>query len=476
MQRDLPRYYTDGLIMKRIKIGFLPLYIKLYDDCGFVVRPRTEPFYESLAERFEELGFEVVRSPFCCVEEEFKTEIAKYEAEDCDCIVTWHAAYSPSLESYKVLAGTPLPIVILDTTEVYDFGSLQEGDELNYCHGIHGVMDMTNMLRREGKAYAIAAGHFPTDNVVEKAAGYVRAAVGAVSLKGTKVGTIGGSFDGMGDFLISDDELKDVFGVEAVYSNGEELTALRNAVTDEEIERELAFDAEHYDAISEINDETHRKTVRNGLAVRAWIEKHGLSAFTVNFREIRPENGLEIMPFMEACKAMARGIGYAGEGDVLTAAVTGALMRGFGTATFVEIFCPDWKGNTLFLSHMGEYNPNLTSGRDEMKEIPFIFGEADDPVVGYGCYKGGDAIFANVHKEPDGSYAMLISPVEMQEIREDNFPGTVRGWMKPHMPLSEFLEKISEAGVTHHSSLVYGATAGELKFFAELLGLKTVII
>ena len=86
------------------------------------------------------------------------------------------------------------------------------------------------------------------------------------------------------------------------------------------------------------------------------IEKEGLSAFTVNFREIRPENGLVVMPFVEASKAMARGVGYAGEGDVLTASITGALMRGFPETAFVEIFCPDWKQDKLLISHMGEYN------------------------------------------------------------------------------------------------------------------------
>lgn len=462
--------------MKKIKIGFLPLYVKLYDDCGFVVRPRTDPFYEELAWKLGSLGFEVVRSPYCRIEPEFEEEIAKYEAEGVDCIVTWHAAYSPSLECYKPLSKTSLPIVILDTTEVYDFGPLQDGAEMNFCHGIHGVMDMTNMLRRNGKKYAIAAGHYPTSPVVEKAASLVRAAVGAASLKGTKVGTIGGSFDGMGDFLISDEELKEVFGVTAVYADGEEISALKASVTDAEIEAEMEFDYENYVAIDDINEDVHKKTIRNCLAVRKWIEKNDLSALTINFREIRPEIGLDIMPFMEACKAMARGIGYAGEGDVLTAAITGAMMRGFGETAFIEIFCPDWKGNSLFLSHMGEYNPALTIGKGEMKEIPFIFGEADNPVVGYGCYKGGEAIFTNVYKNEKGTYTMLIAPVEMVTVREDNMVGMVRGWMKPKMPVERFLERISMEGVTHHSSLVYNRTTDEVKFFADVLGLETVIL
>ena len=124
---------------------------------------------------------------------------------------------------------------------------------------------------------------------------------------------------------------------------------------------------------------------------------------------------------------------------------------------------------------MGEFNPALSAETPEIKEIPFVFGDAEDPVVCYGRYKAGSAIFVNVFKGEKG-YKMLISPVEMQPAKKDNFVGTVRGWMKPPVPVADFLEAISEAGVTHHSSLVYGATVKELEFFAKLLGLETVIV
>ena len=462
--------------MNKIKIGLMCLYIKLYDDCKLQeIRDRSEAFYEKLAQALEGEGFEVVRNPICCVKDEFQACVDKFEAEGVQCMVTWHAAYSPSLESIDVLAATKLPIVVLDTTETLDFSPTSDPAEINMNHGIHGVMDMTNMLMRRGKPYAIAAGHYPTSDVIKKTAGLVRSAAGAVSLKGTKVGTIGGSFDGMVDFLISDKELLETFGVTAVYAKGDELTALRNEVTDEEIKAEIEYDMANFQPISEISAETHEKTERNCLAVRKWIEKEDLSEFTVKFREIRPENGIVVMPFVEASKAMARGVGYAGEGDVLTASITGALMRGFPETAFVEIFCPDWKNGSVCLSHMGEINLALTAQKPEIKEIPFVFGEADDPVVCYGCYKSGEAVFVNVYRDED-KYNMLISPVEMLDNEGDKFAGTVRGWMKPKMPLGDFLEKISRAGVTHHSSLVYNASLEELEFFGKILGLNVVVV
>ena len=49
------------------------------------------------------------------------------------------------------LAGTDLPIVVLDTTPGYAFGPTTDPAEIMYNHGIHGVQDMCNLLIRNGK-------------------------------------------------------------------------------------------------------------------------------------------------------------------------------------------------------------------------------------------------------------------------------------------------------------------------------------
>ena len=456
-----------------MKIGFLPLYIELYDRVNSP-RARKEAFYETLACAFEAKGVEVIRTPFCRLDAEFKEAVLGYEAAGADAIVTWHPAYSPSLESLTALISTALPIVVLDTTVAEDFSPSQDSSYTADCHGIHGVMDMCSMLRRYGKDYAIAAGHYPTSDVLDRAIGYVKAAVAAGALPGSRVGTIGKSFPGMGDFLISDADIAARFGVEVVHADAKELRVLAAEATEEEIAAEMAADLDGAALLTEIPANKHYTTVKNCLAVRKWLANNDIAAFTVNFLDITPEVGLDIMPFMEASKAMARGIGYAGEGDILTAALVGALLKGFGEAAFVEIFCPDWKNGTLFLSHMGEVNYALCTHKPTLKEVNFIYGKAENPIVGYACYKAGPATFVNLYADADG-YKLLVAPVTMEEpTGEDNFVDRVRGWMRPAMSTADFLEKISTAGATHHSALVYGATPAELAYFGRLLGLEVI--
>ena len=58
-----------------MKIGLLPLYIKLYDDTAPQVRGRLENFYSEIAKAFEDREISVVKSDFC----RLKNECAKGE-------------------------------------------------------------------------------------------------------------------------------------------------------------------------------------------------------------------------------------------------------------------------------------------------------------------------------------------------------------------------------------------------------------
>ena len=154
-----------------MKIGFLPLYVKLYDDFVTGQRPRMEAYYATIAGMMREKGAEVVEVPFCRLADEFKAAVKRFEDEKVDAIVTLHIAYSPSLESIDALAGTKLPLVILDTTPTMEFDNKQSGSEIFHNHGIHGVMDMCNLLTRRGKPYAIAAGHYEQSDVLDRTFG-----------------------------------------------------------------------------------------------------------------------------------------------------------------------------------------------------------------------------------------------------------------------------------------------------------------
>ncbi len=458
-----------------MKIGLLPLYVKLYDEVLPQMRERLEGFYEEIAALFEERNVQVVRAPFCRLKAEFGQTIQEFEVQNVDAVVTLHMAYSPSLESIDALAETPLPIVVLDTTQTLEFTGEQNPDEISYCHGIHGVMDMCSMLTRRGKDYAIAAGHYLESDCVERVCGYVRAAKAARSLQGIRVGLVGGAFEGMGDFTVPYEELAQRFGIQVLPQSREILSACRDTVTDAQVEAELVQHKEQFDFDSGVDLEEYRQSVRACLTLRNCLEKEKLDAFSVNFTQVGEPSGLDTMPFIECCKAMKRGIGYAGEGDALTAAFVGALLRGWSDTNFVEIFCPDWKNNLLFLSHMGEVNYRVTATKPQVCRAGVNYTPGPYPYMGYTRMKAGQGVYVNISRGQE-DYKLTLASAEMIEQAQDNFTASMRGWMKPQVTTARFLEALSENGATHHSIFVYGAKLEELVYFGRLLGLETVVI
>ncbi len=456
--------------------GFLPLYLKLYDDTVPEARPHVEAFLKQVADGLSAQGIEVVTAPVCRIKSEFDAAVRQLEKADADIIVTLHLAYSPSLESVDALCGTRLPLLVLDTTPDFSFDQNADPARIMYNHGIHGVQDMTSMLRRRGRPYDIVAGHWGQSDVLKRAAGVVRAAHAARNFRRSRVLRIGESFRGMGDFYVVEDVLKERLGISVKQMEPRSLAPLVQRVTDAEVDAEVARDRERLDVIA--SDAVHRRSVRLGLGLRRCIEQEGVDAFSMNFLAFdSPDGPVNTVPFLEISKAMERGIGYAGEGDVLTAALVGALLSAFAETTFTEIFCPDWKGGTVFLSHMGEINPAVAAGKPLVCEKPFPFTPAQNPAFIACAPKPGPAVLVNLAPGPDDTFRLIVAPVEvLEDSSREDMKTKVRGWIRPRQSTAEFLGDYSRLGGTHHSALVLGDNAGAIAAFARFAGVESCVM
>ena len=463
--------------MKKIKVGFLPLYIKLYDDAnGVGYRTPMENYMHMAITMLKAQGIDVVVSDVCRLKSEFDTAANMFNEADVDAVITMHLAYSPSLESIEALLSLKAPIIVFDSTPDYELiKSAAFKGKIGPNHGIHGVQDMCNLLKRNGKPYYICAGHALHSEVVAELAGMCRAVAVKKAYEKMKVGSVGGSFTGMGDFLISDERYKHDIGAEVLYMTPEVVAEYTAKVTDEEVDAEIAADAVKYDVQVTWQDE-YRAATKSGLAVRKWMEKEGIGSVTCNFLTM-DVCGLPKMPFPECCKVLERGQGYAGEGDVLTAGLVGALFAAYPGTTFTEMFCPDWEQNVILMSHMGESNPTLAQWKPLLCDKPFKFNSCGNTVCLYTCARAGDVTIVNLAPMND-SFNLILCPGKMLDIGLERgaYRNATQGWFMPRMPLPQFLKAYSLAGGTHHSAMVYDVEIEELKTFGQMMGFNVIVV
>ncbi|MDD4357063.1 MAG: hypothetical protein PHN98_07400 [Smithellaceae bacterium] len=458
--------------MSKPVVGLLPLYLRLYDDVVPELRQEMESFAAIIKQELEKRNLKVIAAPVNCVAAEFAEAVKTLEKHRVEVIVTLHLAYSPSLESAGVLAATRVPLIMLDTTPDFEFGFNIDAKRIMSNHGIHGVQDLANMLIRKEKSFMIEAGHWRNSNVLDRIIADVKACLAAEAMKTAVVGIIGSPFSGMGDFAVPFPELEKSIGIKIIHSNPGLLRTMQPKNT--EVENELRNYSDRFIKDDNISQECLFRTASTALTVRNWIEQEKLSAFTFNFMDIDGECGLTTIPFLEASQAMARGIGYAGEGDVLTAVLVASLLKIFPDTTFAEMFCPDWKGNRVFLSHMGEVNVNILAAKPHLTEKDLPFFDAESPAAAEGIMKSGMAALVNLAPGPQGSFSMIVCAGKMQAPEETAIKG-ICGWFRPDMQLERMLEEYSQHGGTHHLALVYNPDYQIMRQYAKIMNWNFVI-
>jgi L-arabinose isomerase len=255
-----------------------------------------------------------------------------------------------------------------------------------------------------------------------------------------------------------------------VQQDTQPITLAAAALNDVEIRREMEEDRTRY--VVEATEESHFRSAQAGLALSRMVNELGCGACSFNFLAFdRGEGALSTVPFLGASKLMAEGFGYAGEGDALTAALVGAL-NGIFRVNFTEMFCPDWRNNSIFLSHMGEFNPACAEGPVRLVEKPFPWTAAQNPAIVTGAMQRGPAVLVNLAPGPDDRFRLIAAPVDvLDDAVHPEMRDSIRGWFRPPGNIARFLEWYSRAGGTHHCALVHDLTIETMRAFASYAGI-----
>ncbi|MDD3154165.1 MAG: hypothetical protein PHS41_04800, partial [Victivallaceae bacterium] len=129
-------------------------------------------------------------------------------------------------------------------------------------------------------------------------------------------------------------------------------------------------------------------------------------------------------------------------------------------------FCPDWQGNRIFTSHMGEINVALLEREALLHEVEYIFSDTGNMAVATGCLKSGKALLSNLAPRPNGKFLLTAAPVIFTAPGKDSTTCNT-GWFSPaHGTIADFLAEYSREGATHHLLVSYGGDAEALRKLA----------
>lgn len=457
--------------MRTPQVVLLPLYLELYEKPFPELKAKQAAFAEKVAGALREAGLGVTIAEVSMREAQVVAAVQQAERSGADAIVTLHLSYSPSGESVGPLSRTPLPVIMFNTTPG-SFGQDAGRDELLENHGIHGVQDLANALARWGKTPRIVTGQISSRVDVAEVVAWGRAAAAAHTLRTLRVGLTGEQFRGMLDFQVPFDELRASIGLEVVPLPLAEIEAACQEISEADIHEQLESDGETCELLLE--PDVHRDSVRTYLALKKLVQEKRLGAYTQNFLAFA-ESQTAVVPFYGVSRLMQEGIGYAGEGDVLTAALVAALNQVAPKVEFTEMFCPDFIERNVFMSHMGECNPAMAAENEEVGIAyqKFAFGRKDAAVFRFR-HQPGEATVVDLAPAPGGKFRIIVSVVEILDLEPNAKISNPQFRMQPRLPLEDFLTAYSENGGTHHLAIIQGDVLEEVAKLAALMQFEFV--
>jgi len=459
--------------MEKPKVGLLGLMLELYD-----LRPELKPTMARFADKlvtalapYADVDFPGV----CNTREQVDRAVAAFEADGKDLILVVLLTYAPSHIALPALLRTRLPFVIYNTQQLAGITAETTSPETLENHGMHGVQDLANVLLRAGKTVRIVTGHYQDPIALEAVGAWCRAARAARFIRQMKIGLLGYSMEGMGDFGIDTTAMLAQVGPEVHHLAMKEVAELAGRAPADAIAEQMASDREHFQIEAGITGAEHEASSRLEWALRRTMEDHGLHGFAAHFMAVGEEGWLDTLPFLAAAKLLGEGYGFGGEGDVTSAAAVSLMAELARASNFTEMFSMDPAHDAVLMMHMGEGNWRMARKDEPVLMLRSSLGLVDlevDPLLLAFSLEPGDVTLLSLTTGTEGRLRFVVAEGEVMD-----FP-YVSDLRRPHYKfrpksadgLPGFLTRFSQAGGSHHQALAYGRWGDTLEKLAALLG------
>ena len=453
------------------RVAILGLSLELYEHALPEAVARFADQFDRFASKIGTVA-SVVSGRLCFRREDIGRFVAQAEKEGVDALVVLPVSYTTSGTSRGPLTGTHLPVVIWNTQEAESFGPALTYDDVLMNHVTQGTQDLTSVLCRARRVFGMESGHFADATALTRLGDWLAAARTLTWARTCRVGILGRPFQDMDDFDVDEPLMASRGGPQTVHLEVEELAALLQQVDEADVAARVAEDARKYDVAPEVTPELHRTSAAIECALRRLVEEHCLDAFTMGFLDLVEDERCPTLPFLGINKLMGEGLGYAGEGDRMTAAHMAQAFRLCGAANFTEMFTIDYAADRVLMMHMQECNPALARSDRKVRLVRKDFwAPGVEPYVGMVfTLEPGPVTLTAVVPDGNGAFVYLAYETRIEDmvpLPEIDVPHWV---VQLDEPVGDFLTRYSLAGGPHHLVSIPGHQSERLRKLAHLQG------
>jgi L-arabinose isomerase len=457
------------------RIGLMGVMQELYDEMLPGITERQADYARDLGLAVAEAaGITVDVAPPVRGREDAERTIAEFERSGVEGVLVVMLTYGPAMRLARALAATSLPVCLANVQPRPEVTSAWDMADLTYNQGIHGAQDTANAMVRAGRPFHVVTDDWHAPTFGAAIGRWARAAAAVSRWRSLRVAVFGYAMNQMGDIRVDEHSLQRALGPQVDALAPGALHRATAEVSAEDVRALIAEEDERFEIDERLGDDERADHARMQLGLERMLRDGGYAAYSTHFGAIAEDGRFARLPLAAASSLMAKGIGFAAEGDALTAALMVAAHDLHGDTQFTEMYAMDFPRDAVLLSHMGEGNWALAREDRPVRLIkrPLGIGGLGDPPTFLFQYRPGPATLATLVSLGGDAFRLVVAEGEVLDTDELPSLEMPYGFFRPDVGVRACMDAWLRLGGPHHQVLNPGRVAEDWRTFATLAGIE----
>lgn len=468
-----------------LKIGLFSIGLDAYWDQFPGLRDRLEDSMAIVYKKLQAIHPKIVNVGLIDTVDKAFDAGKRFKAEDVEIIFLYVTTYALSATVLPVVQRAKVPVIILNivpepSIEYDSFNALPDrtkmtGEWLAFCSACP-VPEIANVFRRVGIRFHQVTGVLHDDeecwNEVKE---WIEAAKVMNTMFYNRMGCMGHHYSGMLDIYTDLTLQVKYFGGHFEHIEVDELSALRQQVTDQEMMVQIQQFQELFDVQHDCATEDLNQASRTALALTHLAEKYKLGSLAYYYKGSGNDENENTMAsiILGTSLLTAAGIPVAGEYEIKNAQAM-KIMDSFGVGgSFTEYYAMDFKENIVLMGHDGPGHISIAEGKTKVRPLQVYHGKVGRGLSVEMAVKHGNITCLSVVDNDKGELFLLVAEGE-------SVPGPIlqigntNSRYRFAIGARNFVNEWNRHGPAHHCAVGIGHIASRIKKLGELLKMDVV--
>ncbi|HMO24844.1 MAG TPA: hypothetical protein PKB10_01110 [Tepidisphaeraceae bacterium] len=466
----------------KLRVGLFGIGLDTYWPQFEGLEARLKGYCDRVAAKLQRDDVEVVNLGLIDTPEKAMHAGHEFRRQDVDLIFLHVTTYALSSTVLPVVRRAKVPVIILNLAPAasIDYASFNRmndrtkmtGEWLAYCSACP-VPEIANVFNRCRIPFHQVTGMIDDDpQAWDEIAEWIDAARVANVMEHNRLGVMGHYYCGMLDIYSDLTQQCAYFGGHIEIVEVDELAALRDRVSDADIDTRVRHFHEAFDVQPDCPPDELKRAARTSVAMDRLFDDKQLGSMAYYYMGTgNPANEDAISSIILASSLLtATGRPVAGELEIKNAQAM-KIMDSFGVGgSFTEYYAMDFNDDVVLMGHDGPGHIKIAQGKTKVRPLKVYHGKVGRGLSVEMSVKHGPVTLLSVVQTVDGKLKLLVAegesvPGPILEI------GNTNSRYRFSIGARRFVNEWNIHGPAHHCAVGVGHIASRIDKLGKLLGM-----